>query len=70
MTSASQPSYIQGLSVEGQVSEVMSWGSTGEVIMDKTCFYSKAGGQAGDRGVIESEVRGQRVRGEGLYSQR
>jgi alanyl-tRNA synthetase len=46
---------VLAIIVDDEELEALSTGETGEVILDRTPFYSEAGGQIGDSGVLEGD---------------
>jgi alanyl-tRNA synthetase len=52
---------IQSILVDGELSDSLHAGRTGEVVLDQTPFYAESGGQVGDTGTISFENTHARV---------
>jgi len=51
-TSQQEESKVVELIAKGKICEQLKEGDTGEILLDRTPFYSESGGQLGDKGVL------------------
>ena len=54
-------STVKGLLVDQHLTDALSAGSEGEIVLDRTPFYAETGGQIGDRGTLYNAHTGETV---------